>query len=455
MLKRLFSVAAAAVLFLLVNFYAVAQTNVSLDTAIQNASRNIENRLPRGTRLVLVNFASASPALSDYIIEEFTVHLMDSGNLKIIDHNTLNRALVSAEIDLQLSGNVSDETIVSLSKLMGAQYALSGSLTGTGNTLRFEVFLTEAGNQKRQSLGTANVQKNERLTALMNQKAKSEVKISNNPLTSNEFFQRGQKYLDMGEYAKAVADFTESLKFDHISEIEVNYYQLGYAYMSWGKYQEAIPNFSRVIELNGETGAAFYVRGSCYFSIREFDKALADCNRVIQITPNLWKGYILRSSIYCGKGDFDKAIADAQYAVKLQPEHANSYMALAVAYAAKGELDKAAESYRTVVRLGLNDKTTKELKDVLWESYIVRGNASGGRGNHNAAISDFTKAIGIDSSKAIAFANRGMGYFNLGELDKAVADLEQAVKIEPSNAQYKSALERVRRMRDNEAAWGR
>jgi hypothetical protein len=41
----------------------------------------------------------------------------------------------------------------------------------------------------------------------------------------------------------------------------------------------------------------------------------------------------------------------------------------------------------------------------------------------------------------------------LGELDKAVADLELAVKYWPANEQYKNALERVRRMRDNEAAW--
>ena len=441
------------ILFFSANFQTAAQTNLSLDAAIQNTSRDIETRLPQGARLVLVNFVSPSPAMTDYIIEEFTVCLMDSGNITVIDHNTLNRALVSAEIDLQLSGNVSDETIVSVGRLMGSQYALSGSLGGSGNSLRFEVFLTEIKTQRRQSLGPLNIQRNERLTALMNQKARPEPRISERPLTSGEFFQRGQEYINRGEYAKAVADFTEALKFAHVSETEVMLYQRGYAYEKLGKYNEAIADLSRVIERNGELGAAFYARSSCYSSIKEFDKALADASRVIQLTPNLASSYILRSHVYLEKRDFDKAIADAHYVVNLQPKHANSHQVLFLTYGAKGELEKAEESYRTALSLGLDTKAAQECKDILCGLYIERGIASGSRRNHSAAILDFSRAIGLDPTKAAAFANRGMGYFNMGEFDKAITDLEQAAKLLPNNAQIKSTLDNVRRMRDMEAAW--
>jgi tetratricopeptide (TPR) repeat protein len=454
MRRKLFISGVLVFLFFSTSFYASAQTSVSLDVAIQSTTRDIENRLPRGSSLAMVNFISASPALSDYIIEEFTVRLMDSGNLTIIDHNTLNRALVSAEIDIQLSGDVSDDTILSVGKLMGAQYALSGTLGGSGNSPRLEVYLTELKTQRRQSLTPVNVQRDNRLTALMNQKARTEPAIPNNPLTAKEFLDRADAYKERGEYAKAVADYTEVLKSsDFLSRHFIVPFCRGQAYRNLKRYDEAIADYTLAIERNGELGMAFLERGMAFMAIKEFDKALADNNRAVQLTPNLPSPYIIRCSIYTLKREFDKAIADGLYAVKLNPEYANSHRVLCLAYIEKGELEKAEESYRTALRLEPNDETIRNIMGMLCTRYIERGTASGGRGNHIVAIADFTRVIGIDPTSAPGFANRGMGYFNLGELDKAVADLELAVKYWPANAQYKSALERVRRMRDNEAAW--
>jgi len=452
MKKNSFSVSIILFLFFSVNFHVAAQTNMTLDAAIQNTARDIESRLPKGTSLTMVNIVSGSPVLSDYIIEELTMNLMDSGNLIVVDRNTLNRALVNAEIDLQLSGDVSDETMVSIGILMGSQYALYGSLSGSGNVLRFDVFLTEAKTKKRQSLGAKNVQRNERLTALMNQKSKPEPKIATNPLTADEFINRANVFYEKGDYAKALADYTEALKLNTNQHFWVPYNR-GILNFKLGKYNEAIADFTLAIERNGEYGAAIVSRGKAYIAIENFDKALVDFTRAIQITPNLARPYILRSTTYFQKGDYDKALSDSLYAVKLEPDYANGYMCLCTVYMGKGELEKAEEAYRTVLRLDPK-YLVSDAKELLCTLYLERGIKKGGQGNHNAAIADFTRVIGIDPTIVPALANRGMGYYNLGEFNKAIADLELAVKYQPNNNQYRSALDRVRNQRDIEAAWG-
>jgi len=491
MRKNMIVVSAISLFFLSANFYAAAQTGMNLDAAIQSTVRDIESRLPNDAYLAMVNFVSGSPALSDYIIEELTMGLMDSGKIFVIDRNTLNRALVNAEIDLQLSGDVSDAAMVSIGKLTGSQYTLSGSFSGSGNSFRFEAFLTDARTQRRQSIGAKTIQNNARLTALMNQRGRPESAIPNNPLTALEFLKRAVAYADRGEYAKAVADYTEVLgSGNFISRLFIVPYGRGEAYRELGRYNEAIADYTLAIERNGEFAAAFLERGLSYAArtgeflaafrerssldpartgefvaafrervlsddtVNDFNKALADLNRAVQLTPNFPNPYMIRSTIYSSIGEFDKAIADILYAIKLDPNRAGCYRGLCLTYILTDELEKAEEAYRTAFRLEPKAELTRGAMGVLCSRYMERGTAHGMRGNHNAAIADFTRVIGIDPTGALAFANRGMGYFNLGELDKAVADLELAVKYSPANTQYKSALDRIRRQRDIEAAWG-
>jgi tetratricopeptide (TPR) repeat protein len=51
-----------------------------------------------------------------------------------------------------------------------------------------------------------------------------------------------------------------------------------------------------------------------------------------------------------------------------------------------------------------------------------RGLASGNTGNFDEAISDYTKAIGLDPNDASGYLNRGLEYGDKGNYDKASSD---------------------------------
>ena len=63
-----------------------------------------------------------------------------------------------------------------------------------------------------------------------------------------------------------------------------------------------------------------------------------------------------------------------------------------------------------------------------------RGNAYGATGNIDRALADFNEAIRIDPQQAKAFNNRGYAYELKGDLDHAIADFDEAIRLDPNYA---------------------
>jgi TolB-like protein len=110
---------------------------VSLDRAIQAAAQNIEAALERGSKVAVLNINSDSESLADHIIEELTGTLVNGKKLVITDRKNLD--LIRTEMNFQLSGDVSDESMQAIGKMLGAEYIVSGSFANLGGTFRFRV----------------------------------------------------------------------------------------------------------------------------------------------------------------------------------------------------------------------------------------------------------------------------------------------------------------------------
>jgi len=99
---------------LFMTVFAFAQTAVSLDTALKNSTSYLNDRIPARTKVVVLNFSSKWPELSDYIIEELIGYIVNEGTLTVVDRQNLES--IRKEMDFQLSGEVSDDTAQSIGK---------------------------------------------------------------------------------------------------------------------------------------------------------------------------------------------------------------------------------------------------------------------------------------------------------------------------------------------------
>jgi len=116
---------------------------LTLDEAINRAAKDIEEELPQRALVLVLSCASPSVAFTNYVLEELTDQLVIGRKVSIVDRQNLTA--IRTEMDLQLSGEVSDESALSIGRLLGAHYIVAGSLTerGINYRLRFRIISIE------------------------------------------------------------------------------------------------------------------------------------------------------------------------------------------------------------------------------------------------------------------------------------------------------------------------
>jgi hypothetical protein len=102
----------------------------SLDEVIRASAEQLGADLA-GQKVAVVAFASGAEVLSDYVIDEL------SRAVTVVDRKDLDK--VRGELQFNLSGEVSDESVLSIGKMLGAQSVITGALTDLGSAYRFGV----------------------------------------------------------------------------------------------------------------------------------------------------------------------------------------------------------------------------------------------------------------------------------------------------------------------------
>jgi len=72
-----------------------------------------------------------------------------------------------------------------------------------------------------------------------------------------------------------------------------------------------------------------------------------------------------------------------------------------------------------------------EGKTMRGVAYVARGLAWQKRGDLDHALADYTQAIKINPKDALAYNNRGMLWRERGDSDRAIADFTAAIELEP------------------------
>jgi len=116
---------------------AVPSAPDELDIAIRDACDYLNENIPKGSKIVILNMQSDSAALSDYIIDELIANAVNDRIFTVVDRVQLD--VIRAEQNIQYSGEVDDKDAVAIGKIFGAQYIVSGVFSELGERYRMRI----------------------------------------------------------------------------------------------------------------------------------------------------------------------------------------------------------------------------------------------------------------------------------------------------------------------------
>ena len=73
-------------------------------------------------------------------------------------------------------------------------------------------------------------------------------------------------------------------------------------------------------------------------------------------------------------------------------------------------------------------------------TYNNRGNARRAKQEYDKAIADYNEAIRLDPTYALTYENRGIAWHAKQEYDKAVADYNEVIRLDPKHADAYNSL---------------
>jgi curli biogenesis system outer membrane secretion channel CsgG len=99
----------------------------TLPRALEKSSVILAGGLEPGASVAVVSVTADESFLGEYVSEELTLLLVRMQRFRVVDRQNMD--VIRAEQQFQLSGEVDDETAVSIGRLIGAAFVITGGVS--------------------------------------------------------------------------------------------------------------------------------------------------------------------------------------------------------------------------------------------------------------------------------------------------------------------------------------
>lgn len=277
-----------------------------------------------------------------------------------------------------------------------------------------------------------------------------------NPSAPNMYLARSEIYLDQHDYERALEDAEAALRLDpHLGQA---YHTRACIFASQGQYRRALADFDEAIRLNPDKAIAWLQRAQIHTQQNDPEKALADVTKAIRLDPDLAAAYHCRGQLYLQLQELDRAMADFDRLIELCPSLAAAYTGRGLVWIERGQEERASHDFQEAIQLEPSMAESFHLQRLLAEAayyhrqenfheaiaraaeaihqepdcapaYAIRAAAYWYSEHFVEAVDDYSRQLELDDDSYHALSGRGQVYVELGKFEKALENLDQALKL--------------------------
>lgn len=280
--------------------------------------------------------------------------------------------------------------------------------------------------------------------------------IEADPKNDSAFLHRAYCYYDSGEYDKAIADLNRSI------ELQPNnsraYSKRAEALAATAQNAAAVSDVTQAIQRDPKNSSYYLLRAGFYQQLGKTREAIDDYGKAIELAPSSDAGYLARAAYFRSQGQVQKSIEDCYKAIQINPADAAAYLCRAQFYLNTGAAEPALEDINRAILIGQNPAQAVSLLSSA--QHMLESNPPTTPASVTAQLASSatipdpppapvrvpTPAPLIKRTPdkpaahdAMSLARAGRAYLQQEKFDDALAALNEALRLDPKNAQVRNA----------------
>lgn len=238
------------------------------------------------------------------------------------------------------------------------------------------------------------------------------------PEYAKAYNNRGLLLHQLGHHEEAIKDFNRAIALQ--PSMGVSYHNRANAFLKAGAEKTAFADYGKAVTLLSDKSPAHLARGQIHWKHLRHYAALRELNLSLEKNSGHAIAHFNRGVVYHSLGNRVRAIQDVAKASSIDPKNSDYKKKLAKIYLENGQLPNAAKLFSSVLE--------KEPLNV--EILILRGRIYGQLGRLQTALEDLDQAVSLSAS-ASAFAERSLVQAKNRQYDFAISDISEAIQKAP------------------------
>jgi tetratricopeptide (TPR) repeat protein len=224
----------------------------------------------------------------------------------------------------------------------------------------------------------------------------------------------------LGQYSEAIFAYEKAIELN--PDFANAWYNKGNTLDKLEKIEEAIAAYEKAIDLKPDFVEAWCNKGLMLRKINRLESALNSLEKALEYNPNLIEALSSKAYVLSQLERYEESIPAFDNAIRFNPNDvAQLYFCKGLALKELGRCEDALYAWYKAIKFNPNFLEAQSCKGLLHLNLQ----------QYDEAISSFSEAIRIDQNSAIDWYNRACGFSLKNEIDMAINDLIQSIKINP------------------------